>query len=86
MKTHLKVPFARLKALLESLGFVYQREPKVQEAFRHPCGLLLLYPIYRAQELLRDYHLVVTRRQLVEHGLVADEDEFERLLEQKQTA
>ena len=86
MKIGQKVPFGRLKALLESLGFRHQREPKVEDAFLHPNGLLLLYPAYRANQLLREHHLVATRRQLVDFGLVENDEEFERLLDQKQTA
>jgi hypothetical protein len=84
--TKTTVTFGRLKEFLESFGFTHEHVPGVRELFTHPCGTILLYPAYRVNQYVLLHHLMMTRRQLVENGFVENDKEFERQLEEKQTA
>jgi hypothetical protein len=78
--------YGRLKELLESLGLVPLPLPKKGEYFTTPSGrTLLLFPEYQANDLVRPVDLVMTRRQLDENGYMERAD-FERFLEQRETA
>lgn len=83
MKT---TPYGRLKRLLEALGLVPERVPGKGEYFSDASGRpLLVFPEYQPHDPVRPLHLVMTRRQLDENGYMESAD-FERFLEQRETA
>jgi hypothetical protein len=83
MKT---ITFARFKRFLESVGLRHERGPSAHEYFTEPDGqALFVLPRYHPNQLVRPPHLVGARRLLIEKGYLEPED-FERFLDQRETA
>jgi hypothetical protein len=83
--------YGRFKRLLESVGLRYERRPRSHgksaahvyyEADGQP---MMIFPEYRSNQPVRPHHLMAMRRLLVEKGYLQPED-FERFLEQRETA
>jgi hypothetical protein len=85
------IAYARFKQLLESVGLRYERRPRgpgrsAAHVYYEPDGQpLMSFPEYRSQQLVRPHHLVGARRLLIEKGYLEPED-FERFLDQRETA
>jgi predicted RNA binding protein YcfA (HicA-like mRNA interferase family) len=74
------ISFGVLRQFLIDLGFVETRWRDSQVVFEHPpSGTMFVFPLFRPQDQVPDYHLISVRKQLDERG-VLERTEFEGFL------
>ncbi len=70
--------------MLLEIGFIHGYTTGTHKLYTHEgTDTIIALPPSRPGELARPIHIVAIRRQVIDRGLV-DEDEFDRLLEQAQ--